>query len=53
MDIAVIRSKYVEKNNGLFITHIGGKGFDFGLQIHSWGIRIMLIWWHICIHIKD
>jgi hypothetical protein len=47
-----IKSKHVIKNNDIFIIHIGYKHYDLGLQVHSWGLRIMLIWWHYCIKIK-
>ena len=52
MEAKFIKSITVCKNNGKFIIHIGYKHYDLGLQIHDWGIRIMLIWWHLCIHFK-
>lgn len=53
MNINKIRSKDVMKYNEKFILHLGISYFDLGIQIHSWGIRIMLITHHFCIHIKD
>ncbi len=50
MKIATIKSRTVCKDNGLFIVHIGFGCYDIGIQVHKWGIRIMLIWWHICTH---
>ena len=41
--MAIIKSVSVCKNNGIFIAHIGIGAYDLGLQIHDWGIRIMLI----------
>jgi len=53
MDAHLIKSVTVCKNNGIFIIHIGISHYDLGIQVHNWGIRIMLIWWHLCIHVKD
>jgi hypothetical protein len=50
MSGAFIKSSRVCKDNGLFILHIGYKHYDLGFQVHDWGLRIMLIWWHYCIH---
>ena len=50
MDLAIIKSQKVYKYNDIFILHIGFKNYDLGIQLHNWGIRIMLIFWHICIH---
>jgi hypothetical protein len=50
MGINLIKSKSVCKDNDVFLLHVGIKHYDLGLQVHSWGLRIMLIWWHLCIH---
>ena len=47
-----IKSEMVLKNNDIFLVHIGSKGYDLGFQVHSWGLRIMLIWYHICLYKK-
>ena len=52
MNVAIIKSRYVEKHNEIFIFHVGFKHYDLGVQIHNWGIRFMFIWWHVCIHLK-
>lgn len=52
MSVAIIKSWKVEKHNDVFIIHIGYKHYDLGFQIHTWGIRLMLIWWHVCIHFE-
>jgi hypothetical protein len=48
----VIKSKKVEKHNDVFILHLGYKHYDLGIQVHSWGVRFMFIWWHVCFHLK-
>jgi hypothetical protein len=48
-----VKSKNVTKDNDVFIIHIGYKHYDLGIQIHTWGVRVMLIWWHYCLHLKD
>lgn len=53
MIVNILKSKTVCNNNSIFVAHIGYKHYDFGLQVHEWGIRFMLVWWHICINIKD
>jgi hypothetical protein len=47
-----VKSKNVANMNEILVLHIGYKHYDLGIQIHKWGIRFMLIWWHYCIHIK-
>ena len=53
MKCFILKSWRVGKNNDLFILHVGYKQYDLGIQIHGWGVRLMLIWWHICIHFKN
>ena len=48
-----VKSKNVTKDNDVFIIHIGYKHYDLGIQIHTCGVRVMLIWWHYCLHLKD
>ena len=50
MNIHILRSYQVGKDNSKFIFHIGFKWYDLGFQVHKWGLRIMLVWWHICIY---
>lgn len=51
MNISTIRAKSVCRDNGKFIIHAGFGIYDVGFQIHEWGFRVMLIWWHVCVHI--
>lgn len=51
MKISTIRAKSVCRDNGEFIIHAGVGIYDIGFQIHGWGLRVMLIYWHVCIHI--
>jgi len=50
MEARFIKSKNVCKDNGKFILHVGYNHYDFGIQVHEWGVRVMLIWWHWCFH---
>ena len=50
MRIGIVKSIDVCKDSGYFILHIGIKKHDLGIQVHEWGIRLMIIKWHICIH---
>ena len=50
MTAHILKSKTVCSNSELFLLMIGIKHFNFGIQIHKWGIRFMFIWWHLCIH---
>lgn len=47
---SIIKSKNVFSDNDIFLIHVGYKHYDLGFQVHSWGVRVMLIWWHFCIH---
>ena len=49
MTIRFIESKKVQKDNDIFLLHLGYKHYDLGFQIHSWGLRFMFIWWHLCV----
>jgi hypothetical protein len=48
--IGVIKSSYVCSNSEIFLLMIGHKHFNLGFQIQDSNFRIMLIWWHICLH---
>ena len=53
MIIHTIKSKYVCHNSEKFMLVIGHRHWNLGIQIQSFGIRFMLIWIHVIIHIKD
>ena len=50
LSVSLIRSK--EVGNGFDGWHlsIGYRWRCIGIAFHPWGYRIMLIWWHLCIH---
>jgi hypothetical protein len=50
MKAYLLSSKIVNNHNGKFVFRIGYKNYDFGFVIEDFGIRVMLIWWHWCIH---
>ena len=50
MKVHKIKSVYVCQNSEYFTIQIGFKHYNLGLQFPDFGIRIMLIWWHILIH---
>jgi len=50
MTIHTLKSWKVAKRNDIFLLHVGFKHYDLGIQVHSWGLRFMFIWWHVCIH---
>lgn len=50
MRAIIIKSKIVVRKDEIFTIHLGYKHYDLGIQVHSWGVRIMLIWWHICLN---
>lgn len=27
---------------------LGYRYWHFGFVVHRWGLRVMLIWWHVC-----
>jgi hypothetical protein len=47
-----IKSKCVCMDNGKFIMTIGFQHYNLGFQILDWGIRLMLINYHLCFHFK-
>jgi len=49
--------KYVELIPTKFVCYahtikfqilVGGDGYGLGISFETWGIRIKLIWWHLC-----
>ena len=53
MVVNILKSKTVCLNSGRFMINIGFSHYNLGVNFHTWGIRLMLIWWHICIHFKN
>ncbi len=45
-----IKARYVCRDNGWFLLNIGVGSYQLGIQLHPWGLRIMLIWWHVFVH---
>ena len=47
-----VKSKQVffGSSAGVFISF--SHAYTLGFAFHDWGIRIMLIWWHFCWHIR-
>jgi hypothetical protein len=50
MKIRTIKSIDVTLNSEMFLLIIGHRHWNLGIQFQYWGIRLMLIKWHICIH---
>lgn len=51
MGIGIIRSGDVSQGNGTEVGTIRfslGHGFDLGLTLHTWGLRLMLGFYHFC-----
>ncbi len=44
-------ARYVCYREGWGIK-LGGDGYGLGFWVESWGLRIYLIWWHLCIHLN-
>lgn len=40
----------VAKDVDHFIVMIGSGIWNLGIQVHPWGVRVMLVFWHICIN---
>lgn len=53
MRVYTLKSVYVCYDSQILTIGIGSKHYNFGVVIHSWGIRIMLIWIHLFIRFKD
>lgn len=47
--ISSIKSKHVFHTSETFLLIVGHRHWNFGIQVHDWGIRFILIWWHVCI----
>ncbi len=50
MKIHTLKSETVCHNSERFLIMVGVGHYNLGFQFQNWGIRFMLIWWHICIH---
>jgi hypothetical protein len=50
MDMHILKSRTVCHNSEKFLIMVGHRHWNLGFQIQDWGIRIMLIWWHVCFH---
>jgi len=37
----------------LFAVDIGYKSYRIGFKTYRWGYRLMLLWWHVCWHLKS
>ena len=51
MEIVALKSKTVNQDSETFMLIVGHRHLNFGIQVHSWGLRLMLIWWHVCIRL--
>lgn len=50
MKILIVKSIYVVgSTNEPFSLALAYKHWSLGVKVHSIGLRIMLIWWHILI----
>ena len=50
MKIHTLKSTTVYHNSERFLLMIGHRHWNFGIQIQNWGMRFMLLCWHVCIH---
>lgn len=48
----ILKSKTVYMSSEYFMLMIGFKHYNLGIQFQDHGIRLMLIWWHVCIHYR-
>jgi hypothetical protein len=53
MRVGFIESRYVCSDSHKFTINVGYKHYVLGIIIYDWGVRIMLIWWHLCIYITN
>ena len=45
----VIKSRHVSNGHSpYFSISVGIKYWSIGFAIEKWGLRICLIWWHLC-----
>lgn len=49
MKVLIAKSKYVLPDSEHFLLAIEYSNYSLGVKTHRYGLRIMLIWWHICI----
>jgi hypothetical protein len=52
-DINIIDTKYICSNSNRFRFVIGFGQYALGVQGEAWGLRVLLIWRHVCIHFKE
>lgn len=50
MSVSILKSKQVAKDVDYFILMVGSGIWNLGIQVHPWGVRVMLVFWHICIN---
>ena len=48
----ILKSKSVSHDSEKFLLMIGHKQYNLGFQIQHSFVRVMFIWWHICINFK-
>ena len=49
ISVSIIRSKDVGNGFDGWHVSIGYRWRCLGVSVHPWGVRIMLVWRHICI----
>lgn len=51
MNISTIKSRMVGNGNRrFFVAEIGSDPWHVGICVYDWGVRLMFIFWHVCIH---
>ena len=55
MTIGIIRHWHVGNQRPALVLSmaIDSPGFALGFVIHTWGVRLMLLRWHVCFHWID
>lgn len=49
----LVDSRYICANSNRFRAVIGWGAYGLGVQVEEWGVRLLLGWWHICLHLKE
>jgi len=49
MKINIGLSNKICQDSDIFLFCIGSKKYNFGFQIHEYGVRFMLLFWHVLI----
>jgi hypothetical protein len=49
MKFDIVDTKYLCNSDYKFVLQIGFNNFTLGIKIHSWGVRLMIIKYHVCI----